>query len=258
MNETLEEMARAIFKDWFIDFGPTRAKQAGRAPYLPEPLWSLFPEAIDDETGLPIGWRFLSLGEMGKIVTGKTPSTKVPEYFGGDIPFITPSDMEGGKGIHTTTRYLTDLGVNTVKSSLIPAGSIAFSCIGSDMGKVVYALRESITNQQINSVVLSKEYSNEYLYYDLIGRKAELQNLSRGGSAVPILNKTHFSQIKSVIPSHPLLRKFDLIAKSITDKDFANEKESRTLAETRDRLLPKLMSGEIRVKEAEKMVEEVL
>ena len=257
MNETLEAMARAIFKDWFVDFGPTRAKQEGRNPYLPEHLWSLFPEAIDPQSGLPIGWKILSLGEMGKVVTGKTPSTKVPEYFGGDIPFITPSDMKGGKGIHKTTRSLTSEGVNAVKNSLIPAGSIAVSCIGS-VGKVAYVVRESVTNQQINSIISSEEYSNEFLYYNLVGRKDELQNLSRGGSAVPILNKSHFSQIKTVIPLQPLLRKFDLIANSITDKDFANEEESRTLAELRDRLLPKLMSGEIRVKDAEKLVEEVL
>ena len=258
MNETLEAMARAIFKDWFVDFGPTRAKQEGRAAYLPEHLWSLFPEAIDLETGLPMGWEILTLGEMGKIITGKTPSTKFPEYFGGDIPFITPSDMEGTKGIHKTSRYLTRKGLSVVKSSLITAGSIAVSCIGSDMGKVVYVVKESVTNQQINSVILNEGYSNEYLYYDLIGRQAELQNLSRGGSAVPILNKTHFSQVKSVIPSPPLLHQFDVIAKSITEKNFANEMESRTLAEMRDRLLPKLMSGEIRVKDAEKLVEEVM
>lgn len=74
MNETLEAMARAIFKDWFVDFAPTRAKQEGRAAYLPEHLWSLFPEAIDRETGLPQGWEERTLGEVStKITKGTTP-----------------------------------------------------------------------------------------------------------------------------------------------------------------------------------------
>jgi type I restriction enzyme S subunit len=74
MNETLEAMARAIFKDWFVDFGPTRAKMSGRAAYLPEELWSLFPEAIDEETGLPQGWEEKTLGEIStKITKGTTP-----------------------------------------------------------------------------------------------------------------------------------------------------------------------------------------
>jgi len=76
MNETLEAMARAIFKDWFVDFGPTRAKIEGRAPYLPEPIWSLFPDAIDPQSGLPIGWESSKLEDFMELAYGKSLTAK--------------------------------------------------------------------------------------------------------------------------------------------------------------------------------------
>jgi type I restriction enzyme S subunit len=208
MNHTLESIARVLFKSWFIDFDPVRAKMDGRQPVgMDAETAALFPDEFEDSAigKIPKGWRVLTLGELGKVITGKTPSTKIPEYFGGGVPFITPSDMNGRKVIDETARYLTKGGVDVVKFALVPAGSIAVSCIGSDMGKVVYVARDSVTNQQINSVVVSKEFSNEYLYYNLSGRKFELQNLAGGGSAVPILNKAHFSLIKILIPNSTLL-----------------------------------------------------
>jgi type I restriction enzyme S subunit len=99
MNETLEAMARAIFKDWFVDFGPTRAKQEGRTAYLPEHLWSLFPEAIDPETGLPMGWEEKSLGELFCISIGRTPPRKETQHFvasGEGKPWLSIKTMGAG------------------------------------------------------------------------------------------------------------------------------------------------------------------
>jgi type I restriction enzyme S subunit len=80
-------------------------------------------------------WQTLTIGELGRVVTGKTPKTSDPLNFGGDIPFVTPTDMDGSKSILKTARYLSDLGASTVKGSIIPAGAVMVSCIGSDMGK---------------------------------------------------------------------------------------------------------------------------
>ncbi len=187
MNETLEAMAKAIFKSWFVDFDPVSAKRSGRQPAgMDTATADLFPDEFEESSlGLiPKGWRVGKLGDLGKIVTGKTPSTKVAEYFGGNVPFITPSDMDGKKTISRTARYLTEDGVNAVKSAKIPAGSIMVSCIGSDMGKVACTVQDSVTNQQINSII-ANDYSREYIYYNLSQRKEELQNLAGGGSAVP-------------------------------------------------------------------------
>jgi type I restriction enzyme S subunit len=100
----------------------------------------------------------------------------------------------------TTARYLSELGASTVKSSIIPAGSVMVSCIGSNMGKSVIAKKRCVTNQQINSIVVDAQFSSEFVYYNLSMRKAELQDLASGGSTMPILNKGMFSAIKIDLP----------------------------------------------------------
>jgi type I restriction enzyme, S subunit len=145
-------------------------------------------------------WQTFTLAQLGRVVTGKTPKTSDPNNFGGQIPFVTPTDMDGCKTMATTARYLSELGASTVKSSVIPAGSVMVSCIGSDMGKSVIAKHRCVTNQQINSVVVDAKFSSEFVYYNLSMRKAELQHLASGGSTMPILNKGMFSEIKIDLP----------------------------------------------------------
>ena len=193
--------------------------------------YEIFRSFEDSPVGeIPKVWQLLKLGDLGKIVTGKTPSTKVPEYFGGSEPFITPSDMDGRKTISRTVRYLTEEGVNAVKSAFIPAGTIIVSCIGSDMGKVACAIRNSVTNQQINSIIVSVRYSKEYVYYNLSSRKEELQNLAGGGSAVPILNKGDFSQLEILLP-HSLSEQREIahILSTLDDKIELNQQMNRNL-----------------------------
>jgi type I restriction enzyme S subunit len=98
MNETLEAMARAIFKDWFVDCGPTRAKMEGRTPYLAPDLWSNFPQRLDAD-GKPEGWERISLREAAEVSSGGTPAKENSEYWNGDIPWISPKVM---KGIHVS------------------------------------------------------------------------------------------------------------------------------------------------------------
>jgi type I restriction enzyme, S subunit len=157
-----------------------------------------------------------TLGQLGRVVTGKTPKTSDPNNFGGQIPFVTPTDMDGCKSMATTARYLSELGASTVKSSIIPAGSVMVSCIGSDMGKSVIAKHRCVTNQQINSVVVDAQFSSEFVYYNLSLRKAELQHLASGGSTMPILNKGMFSEVKIDFP--PLAEQL-LVAKILSALD---------------------------------------
>lgn len=146
-------------------------------------------------------WQTLTLGQLGRIVTGKTPKTADANNFGDHIPFVTPTDMDGKKIITSTARYLSELGASTVKNSIIPAGSVLVSCIGSDMGKSVIAKHRCVvTNQQINSIVVDSQFCSEFIYYNLSTRKAELQHLASGGSTMPILNKGMFSEVKIDLP----------------------------------------------------------
>ncbi|NJM00584.1 MAG: restriction endonuclease subunit S [Synechococcaceae cyanobacterium SM2_3_2] len=96
MNETLEEMARAIFKDWFIDFGPTRAKMEGRDPYLPDPLWSLFPDAMDPESGLPEGWEEESLDKVADFLNGLALQKYPPSEDEDSLPVIKIAELRSG------------------------------------------------------------------------------------------------------------------------------------------------------------------
>jgi type I restriction enzyme, S subunit len=174
-------------------------------------------------------WREICLGDLGRIVTGKTPSTSVSDYFGGDVPFVTPSDMFGHKVISRTARCLTNAGVAAVKGSFIPKGSVMVSCIGSDMGNVTIAAHDCVSNQQINSIVVSEQFSGDFIYYNLSTRKAELQSMACSGSAQPILNKGYFSQLPIVVPPLPEQRAIASVLGLLDDKIELNRRMNETL-----------------------------
>ena len=174
-------------------------------------------------------WKDFGLSEIGRIVTGKTPLTSQSENFGGDIPFITPSDMDDRKTISHTERCLTEVGAKSVISSVIPAGSIIVSCIGSDMGKAAIAGRRSVTNQQINAVVVDEErFDSEFIYYNLSRRKGEIRSYA-GGSAQPILNKSGFSGLIVSCPSIETQREIARVLRSLDDKIELNCRMNATL-----------------------------
>jgi type I restriction enzyme S subunit len=174
-------------------------------------------------------WEDLTLGDLGRVVTGKTPLTAVEGNFGGQIPFVTPSDMDGRKSISTTSRFLTQAGAASVKGSVIPAGAIMVSCIGSDMGKVVIAGRECVTNQQINSIVVDDRFSSEFVYYSLSTRKNEIRHQAAGGSAVPILNKGDFSCLEITLPPLAEQKAIAAVLGALDDKIESNRRMNATL-----------------------------
>lgn len=151
-------------------------------------------------------FRRVKLRDIGRIVTGTTPPTSVPGVFGGAIPFVTPSDMDGRKIITSTERTLSERGFAYVQRQLIPENAVMVSCIGTHMGKVAMAGAPCVTNQQINSIICGPEVDPHYLYYALLTRRGWLQTLSRGGSAIPILNKTQFAQVTIDLPPYPWQR----------------------------------------------------
>lgn len=144
-----------------------------------------------------------SISDIGDIVTGKTPPARITGAYStlDGVPFVTPKDMDGRRWIDTTERYLTSDGVMAVKRNLVPAMSVAVSCIGSDMGKAILLRKESVTNQQINTVVIDAERFNpKYIYYVLSTKQQYLKDIA-GGSATPILNKTDFGKVTVQAPS---------------------------------------------------------
>lgn len=173
-------------------------------------------------------WRQTTIDRLGRIVTGKTPPSTCEDCFGGDVPFITPSDMDGRRLISNTARYLTREGVAMVANARIPTQAILVSCIGSDMGKAAIAGRESVTNQQINAVIVETDDCPLYIYYELSTRKSEIRG-SASGSAQPILNKSAFGRLPISLPSPAEQCAIAHILGTLDDKIELNRRMNETL-----------------------------
>jgi type I restriction enzyme S subunit len=144
-------------------------------------------------------WRLTTLDRLGRIVTGKTPASGRSRPFGGEIPFVTPADFDGRRVIDSTARCLTDEGVEALVRAAIPSRAVMVTCIGSDLGKAAIAGRECVTNQQINSIIVTSGDDPFFVYYNLSMRKDEIRT-SASGSAQPILNKSTFGRLNIRLP----------------------------------------------------------
>lgn len=147
-------------------------------------------------------WKSFQVGEIGKVITGKTPKTSISDNYGGYVPFLTPSDDMSVKYVRKTAKTLTEKGLSEVKNAILPANSVCVSCIGSDLGKVVITTRPTVTNQQINSIVVDEaRFDISFVYYAMriLGKK--LNFISKTSTAVPIVNKSSFSSYEIECPS---------------------------------------------------------
>lgn len=174
------------------------------------------------------------LGDLGKIVTGKTPRTSIEENYGGDIPFITPSDDLSVKDIREVSKKITELGLKEVKNCLLPPRSICVSCIGSDMGKVVMTSVPSVTNQQFNSIIPNESFDADYIYYLMISIGQQMKNkLGKQSTAVPIVSKSQFSDIDvSIICDIKDQKKVSSVLSSIDNRIENLRAQNRVLEQT--------------------------
>ena len=173
-------------------------------------------------------WRTIKINEVGRLVTGKTPSSSKPECFGDKYPFITPTDMHDCRYASATARYLSEEGAAGQKTLKVPAGSVAVSCIGWQMGKSIVATRPSFTNQQLHTILPNDEVDSLYLYYYLCTQRVELLSLgSAAGVRTPIINKSAFGLLSIVVPPLPTQRK---IASILSAYDDLIENNTRRIA----------------------------
>lgn len=232
MNETLEAMARALFKDWFVDFGPTRAKMEGREPYLAQEIWDLFPDKLDDE-GKPEGWETKSLSDclnrlkVGNLYDQKTvfPVGHVPVLDQGKSGIIGFHNNE--PNIKASPQHRVSIFANhTCLQRLI---DFDFSTIQN----VIPFVGENLPTEWVHYASLGKQKFEEY----------------RG-------HWPSFVVHKAVVPTGELAIEFTKFVDPALLKMSTNQRENETLTQIRDLLLPKLMSGEIRVTDAEQVVQE--
>ncbi|MBU4242699.1 MAG: restriction endonuclease subunit S [Nanoarchaeota archaeon] len=236
MNETLEAMARAIFKSWFVDFDPVRAKAEGRDPALPAEIAALFPESFENsELGeIPKGWEVKTIGEVVEFAYGK--ALKASNRKPGCVPVF---GSNGPVGFHN--------------EALVKGPGIVIGRKGNP-GIVTWSYKDCFpidTTFYVKQTVII--LSLNYLFYAL--KAQDLPSLS-ADSAVPGLNRNLAYMSNILVPSKEVLTAFDEQIDPLFHKINANDNESESLASLRDILLPKLISGELRVPDAERFVEE--
>lgn len=188
-------------------------------------------------------WKSVKVGDLGVIVTGKTPKTAIKENYGGTTPFLTPSDNMKVKFVSKTNKTLSEQGVLEVRKALIPQDSVCVSCIGSDLGKVVITTRPTVTNQQINSIIVDQNrFDVSFIYYamSILGR--ELNFISKTSTAVPIVNKSSFSEYEILCPPLNIQHKIGKILSSLDDKIDLNNKINDNLEQQAQTLYRKYFS----------------
>lgn len=191
-------------------------------------------------------WEEVKLGDVGKIVTGNTPSTKDPENYGNDFCFVSPADISDKKYVTTTQKKLTNKGFKI--SRILPAYSVLFVCIGSTIGKIAMSKFELCTNQQINSIIVNVKNESDFIYYVLLHERNKIK-LKSTEQAVPIINKTEFSMLKIYSPK---CKKEQIAIAQILSK--ADEEIQQTqnyltqLQQQKKGLMQQLLTGQKRVK----------
>ncbi|NAR18268.1 restriction endonuclease subunit S [Acinetobacter haemolyticus] len=276
INQTLESIAQAIFKSWFIDFDPVRAKMAakqeGQDPELAamctisgkseeelqqmadddftelQATAALFPdELVESELGeVPKGWEVSTVGEQVQTVGGGTPSTKNVDFWDDGIHYwTTPKDLSNltDKILLNTERKITDAGLKKISSGLLPKDTVLMSS-RAPVGYLALSKIEVAINQGYIAILPNMKYSAEYLIQWCEANMAEIKGRA-SGTTFQEISKKNFREISFVCPDDKVVVSYTKTVKTLYDEITSKAKENQSLINLRDTLLPKLMSGEI-------------
>ena len=231
INDNLEQQAQALFKSWFVDFEPFKDG-----------------EFVESELGMiPKGWKVGILEELGEIVGGSTPSKAKSHYYTNKgIPWITPKDLSVSKNKFTAKGEIdiTQEGYNSCSTKIMPKGTVLFSS-RAPIGYITIAKNKICTNQGFKSVV-PKMAGTAFIYYFLKLSTSEIENKATG-STFKEASGSLMKSLSTIIPTKTVLDSFEELIKPIFNKQEMLEEESFSLASLRDTLLPRLMSGELKV-----------
>lgn len=250
MNETLEAMARAIFKDWFVDFGPTQAKIEGRVAYLAPEIWTLFPDKVDDEEK-PKGW---VTGSLAKIAT-LNPESWTRATYPRQIEYVDLSNTKWGT-IESTEALSRETAPSRAQR-VLRIGDTIVGTVRPGNGSYAYVGRDGLTGSTGFAVLRPQRVEFREICYLASTSSETIERLSHlaDGGAYPAVRPEVV--LATEIPgfTDAVIDVFSRISRPLISRIEANKRESLTLTQTRDLLLPKLMSGEIRIRDAEKIVE---
>jgi type I restriction enzyme S subunit len=253
MNATLEAMARALFQSWFVDFDPVRAKLDGRKPDgLDKATAALFPSAFQDsELGpIPLGWDVGSILRQADLLSGGTPKTDVPAYWDGDIPWASAKDVSqcGEAFLISTERTITKLGVDESSTKIIPSLATVVVARGATTGRLTMFGESMAMNQTCYG--LRSEVGAPFALY--CHARHFIDRLVQGGhgSVFDTITTSTFEATDVLLAPKEVLQAFDKHVTPLFHRVRTNIHQSRSLATLRDTLLPKLLSGELRVRDA--------
>ena len=249
MNATLEAMARALFRSWFVDFDPVRAKMEGRDTGLPKEIADLFPDRlVNSELGdIPEGWEVSEIGAEVDAVGGATPSTKEPAYWdGGQHHWATPKDLSKllSPVLLQTERKITDAGTHKISSGLLPPGTVLLSS-RAPIGYLAITEVPTAVNQGFIAMICRKRLPALYVLSWCYENLEYIKDIS-GGSTFAEISKKAFRPLSVVVPPKTILGVYDDASCSLHECVVSNTREAALLASLRDLVLPKLVAGELR------------
>lgn len=250
-NQTLEQMAQAIFKSWFVDFDPVKAKMNGEQPEgMDAATASLFPEKLVSETGVPEGWKLSEIGDEVTVVGGGTPSKKNDDFWiDGHIHWTSPKDLSGVKDkvLLDTASKVTEAGLKKVSSGLLPVDTVLLSS-RAPVGYLALAKVPMAINQGYIAMKCEKQLPPEFVLQWCVHRMDEIKQRASGSTFAEISKKS-FKPIPVVVPTEDVLAAYRKVVKPLYDAITSNARQNEQLSSLRDTLLPKLLSGEIKLEE---------
>jgi type I restriction enzyme S subunit len=253
-NATLEAIAQALFKSWFVDFDPVHANAGTQAPSLPPEIQALFPATFTDSPQGPIpeGWNVGAIKlACQKVESGGTPKRSVPEYWSGDIPWLSSGEVRNPI-VLDTKETISQLGVKESSAKLWPAGSTIVAMYGATAGEVCILAKSSTANQACCGLI-PKSNTRSFVFF-CIRRESENLAAKSSGSAQQNLNKGLVESHEVIQPTSEVLTAFEDRMGALLDSWIENEKKAQTLSSLRDTLLPRLISGQLRLPDAEQFV----
>lgn len=223
----LEEAAQRLYKEWFVDLN--------------------FPghENTKIVDGVPEGWSVYPFSSKVDIMSGGTPKTSIPDYYNGKIPFYTPKDSDGAFFAYKTQINITEGGLKNCNSRLYPPKTVIITARGT-VGKTTILAVPMAMNQSCYALKMKENDAPYYLFFALNNEIKALQTMANGGVFNTIIGKT-FDSINIQIPKDPLIYGFEKTVRPFMEQIKNKLQANSKLVEARDRLLPKLMSGEVKV-----------
>jgi len=260
MNETLEAMARALFKSWFVDFDPVRAKAAGRDPGLANGLADLFPDSFQDtELGeIPEGWRCSNLREVtSKIGSGATPRGGGSVYVADGVALVRSQNVYDSLFVWDGLARITDAAAAALSGVSVEHEDVLLNITGASILRTCVVDPEVLparVNQHVCIVRPKPEMPSRYIHLHLLqpSTKAFLMGMDAGASRQAV-TKGHIESVPLVLPPKTVLDAFARLVGPMFRATSHSMSQSRSLASARDALLPKLISGDIRVADAERI-----